>query len=54
MTFTEMAVGSLFLTHLSGRREKLQYEHGFCETVQEQNSSFVPSVSVQGYLVVRK
>lgn len=49
MTFTEMAVASLFLTPLSGRREKLQYEHGFCE-----RTAALRRVFVQGYLVVCK
>lgn len=29
MTFTEMEVASLFATPLSGRKEKLQYEHKY-------------------------
>lgn len=50
MTFTKMEEASLFVTPLSGRKEKLQYKND--ETVQEQNSSFVPSMPVKGYLVV--
>lgn len=55
MTFTEMAVVSLFVTALSGlspRKRKLQYELRFYEKQSRSRTVAMNSMSVQGYLVV--